>query len=408
MSNPPVDRIAPSQKPRTMRGPGFKPLRRAVRVPVWGDLGIRLGLALLLIFIVVMVHWWDREGLVDNLDGEVSFLDVVYFTMISITTTGFGDIAPISDRARMVEAVIVTPIRFAVFFIFVGTAYNFIIKRSWEKWRMARIQEKLTNHIVVLGYGVSGSEAVAELIERGTDPHCIVVVDPSEDRLADAEKAGCNVMAGDATRDDTLNAVRIGQATNILVSAGRDDTSILIVLTVRHLAPDVPISVVVRADDNEFLARQAGASNVINPVRFTGLLLAGSAKGAHIADYLADLASVSGRVQLVERKVAEDECGLAITELKTGGRGLRVYRDGQALGFWEAECQSLKPGDVVVEIVPTVNGEEKGDDLGSAELHLQAGADEPVVRQRGRRSAGKRLKDALARMVKGPDDTADA
>ena len=43
----------------------------------------------------------------------------------------------------------------------------------------------------------------------------------------------------------------------MLVSAGRDDTSILMVLTVRHLAPGVPISVVVRADDNELLARQA-------------------------------------------------------------------------------------------------------------------------------------------------------
>ena len=172
-----VDRIAASTRVRTYRGPRFQPLRRAVKLPVWGDLGIRLGAALFLIFIVIMVHWWDREGLVDNLDGEVSFLDVVYFTMISITTTGFGDIAPISDRARLVEAVIVTPIRFAVFFIFVGTAYNFIIKRSWEKWRMARIQEQLSDHIVVLGYGISGSEAVGELIERGTDPSCIVVID---------------------------------------------------------------------------------------------------------------------------------------------------------------------------------------------------------------------------------------
>ena len=361
MSERRVDRIAPSTAPKVMRGPGFRPLRRAVKVPVWGDLGIRLGLALFLIFLVVMIHWWDRDGLVDNLDGEVSFLDVIYFTMISVTTTGFGDIAPISDRARMVEAVIVTPIRFAVFFIFVGTAYNFIIKRSWEKWRMARIQKKLTDHIVVLGYGVSGSEAVAELIERGTDPSCIVVIDPSEDRLAEAEKIGCNVMAADATRDDTLNAARIAKAQTVLVSAGRDDTSILIVLTVRHLAPDVPISVVVRADDNEFLARQAGANNVINPVRFTGLLLAGSAKGAHIADYLADLASVSGRVQLVEREVTKEECGCAINELASGGRGLRVYRDGKALGFWEDECQNLQPGDIVVEIVPTANGEDQGD-----------------------------------------------
>ena len=359
--NKQLDRIVPDKQPRSYRGPRFKPLRRAVKLPVWGDLGIRLGLALLLIFIVIMVHWWDREGLVDNLDGEVSFLDVVYFTMISITTTGFGDIAPISDRARLVEAVIVTPIRFAVFFIFVGTAYNFIIKRSWEKWRMARIQEQLSDHIVVLGYGISGSESVGELIERGTDPTCIVVIDPSEERLAEAEALGCNTMAADATRDETLKAVRISEASNILVSAGRDDTSILIVLTVRALAPKVPISVVVRADDNESLARQAGANNVINPVRFTGLLLAGSAKGAHIAEYLADLASVSGRVQLVEREISEEECGCSIAELKTGGRGLRVYRDGRALGFWEDECQNLQPGDVIVEIIPTVSGEEKGD-----------------------------------------------
>lgn len=336
-----------------MRRPQFKPLRRAVKVPVWGDLGIRLGLALGLIFMVVMIHWWDHDGLVDNLDGEVSFLDVIYFTMISITTTGFGDIAPVSDRARLVEAIIVTPVRFAVLFIFVGTAYNFLIKRSWEKWRMARIQNNLTDHIVVLGYGVSGSESVAELIERGTDPRNIVVVDPSEDRIAEAEMMGCNVIAADATRDSTLEAVRIREAQTVLVSAGRDDTSILIVLTVRHLAPDVPISVVVRADDNEFLARQAGANNVINPVRFTGLLLAGSARGAHIADYLADLASHSGRVKLVEREVAPEEIGQSIEQLQSGGRGLRVYRGDELLGYWEEGCQTLQEGDILVEIVAT-------------------------------------------------------
>lgn len=350
-----------SNQPTKTRRMQFKPLRRATKIPVWGDLGIRLGAALALITLVVLIHYWDRDGLVDNHDGVVSFLDVVYFTMISITTTGFGDIAPISDRARLVEALIVTPVRFAVLFIFVGTAYNFIIKRSWEKFRMARIQNQLSGHVVVLGYGVSGSESVEELIERGTDASKIVVIDPSEERLSAAEKLGVNVLAGDATRDETLTAVRIDKAANVLVSAGRDDTSILIVLTVRHLAPNVPISVVVRADDNELLARQAGANNVINPVRFTGLLLAGSAKGAHIADYLADLASVTGRVQLVERVVKKDECGKPISELQSGGQGLRIYRNGEPIGFWEEECQNLREGDVVVEIVPTKNGAKKGD-----------------------------------------------
>lgn len=337
----------------------WQPLRRQVRLPVWGDVGLRSSLVFLLIAFVIAVHWWDREGLKDGHDGVISFLDVVYFTMISITTTGFGDIAPISDRARLIEAVIVTPVRIAVLFIFVGAAYDFVIKRSWEKWRMARIQEQLTDHVVVLGYGVSGSQSVGELIERGIDPRCIVVIDPSEDRLAEAERLGVNVMAGDATRDETLKSVRIAEAQSVLVSAGRDDTSILIVLTVRHLAPKVPISVVVRAEDNELLARQAGANNVINPVRFTGLLLAGSVKGAHIADYLADLASVGGRVQLVERVVTEAECGKPITDLKSGGTGLRIYRGGRAIGFWEEECQQLQAGDVVVEIVPTAPSESR-------------------------------------------------
>ena len=338
---------------RRVRGPSFKPLRRAVKVPVWGDLGIRLGLALFLISTVVLIHYWDRDGLVDNLDGEVSFLDVVYFTMISITTTGFGDIAPISDRARLVEAVIVTPIRLAVIYIFVGTAYNFIIKHSWENWRMARIQDNLADHIVVLGFGVSGSEAVHELIERGTDPHTIVVLDVDHARLADAEALGCNVMEADASRDESLEAVRIAKARTVLVSAGRDDTSILIVLTVRHLAPDVPITAVVRAEDNELLMRQAGADNVINPVRFTGLLLAGSAEGRHVSEYLADLASISGRVQLIERTVAPEEVGKSLSALVTGGKGLRIYRGEQAIGFWEDAAERLQAGDVIVEIAPT-------------------------------------------------------
>ena len=330
-----------------------KPLRRNIPVPVWADVTLRLAAAMGLVALVVLIHWLDREGLKDSYDGHVSFLDVVYFTMISITTTGFGDITPVSSQSRLVEAAIVTPIRVLVLFIFVGTAYNFLIKRSWEAWRMRRIQERLSGHHVVLGFGISGSQAVRELIERGTDPQRIVVVDPSAERLEEAEALGCNVLEGDASRDENLRAVRIGKASSILVSAGRDDSSILIVLTARHLAPGVPISVVVRAEDNEDLAQQAGADTVINPVRFTGLLLAGSAQGTHVSDYLTDLASVGGQVQLVEREVTADEIGRSLDNLGQGIRGLRVVRGGREIGFWEQDAQRLEAGDIIVTIVAT-------------------------------------------------------
>ena len=128
------------------------------------------------------------------------------------------------------------------------------------------------------------------------------------------------------------------------------------VLTVRHLAPVIPISVVIRASDNELLARQAGANTVINPVSFTGLLLASSCHGEHIAEYLTDLASISGQVLMEERPVATDEIGMRLRDLP-GGLGVRLYRGGRAFGFWEPQAMALQAGDMLVQIVPaTANG----------------------------------------------------
>lgn len=318
---------------------------------MWLSLVWRVLLAFALIAIALAGHWFDRDGLRDNVDGAISFVDVLYFTMITVTTVGYGDIVPVTDQARMFDTFVVTPVRLFVWLIFLGSAYEFLFKHVWERWRMSVIQSKLKGHIVVAGYGTSGAEAVSELIRRGTDPAEIVVIDGHDPSLAAAEACGTNVIDGDATRNATLEAVQVARARAILVSAGRDDTSILIVLTARRLAPDVPISVVIRSEDNEALARQAGADTVINPASFAGMLLAGSTHGPHIADYMADLANAGGRVSLRERSVTPDEVGKPLTEIATG-LGLRIYRGGACHGFWEAGATRLEPGDLIVEVVP--------------------------------------------------------
>lgn len=329
----------------------FATLQRKSSVPIWVDIIVRVGFVLALITMAIMVHWLDRTGLQDSYDGEVSFLDVIYFTMISITTTGYGDITPVTERARMFDALVVTPIRVFVVLIFLGTAYNFVLKRTWDRWQMKLNQRNLRDHIIVFGFGVSGSEAVKELIARGENTKDIVVVDTNDSELRSAEALGCYVYCADGTRNETLKNLKIEKAASVIVSAGRDDTSILIVLTVRHLAPKLPISVVVRASDNEFLARQAGADNVINPVNFAGLLLAGSCHGEHVSDYISDLASVNGRVMLHERLVEDDEIGHPLRGLSSGV-GVRLYRNGKPYGYWEPPAQAMKAGDMIVEIVP--------------------------------------------------------
>ena len=328
-------------------------LRRKSRISGWFGLGWRVAAVVALIGILILFHWLERDGLKDNHDGHVSFLDVVYFTMISATTTGYGDIVPVTPRTRMFDALVATPIRILFLLVFIGSAYLFVARRTWENFIMRRIQRTLRDHIVVVGYGTKNSRAVQELIDLGAEPETIVVIDNNEDRLLDAKDLGCTVLKADATRDATLRAVHVDRAKLVIISAGRDDTSILVCLTTRHLAPEVRISLAVNQQDNEVPARRAGADVVVNPLDFAGLLLATTHSGHHIADYLADLATKNGRVRLVERDVLPEEIGSSLKKIGDG-LGLRIIRDGKPYGFWRPQVQKLEPGDIIMAIVPTV------------------------------------------------------
>ena len=329
-------------------------LRRKPRITGWFQLAWRFAAVAGLLGILVGFHWLERHGLKDTHDGHVSLIDVIYFTMISATTTGYGDIVPVTENTRMFDALVVTPIRILFLLIFIGSAYMFLAKRTWERFIMKRIQRGLCDHIVVVGYGTKNSRAVAELLDLGAEARNIVVADMNEERLEAAKAIGCTVLRGDATHDETLRALQVDRAKLVIISAGRDDTSILVCLTTRHLAPNTRISLAVNQQDNEVPAKLAGADVVVNPFDFAGLLLATTHAGQHIAEYLADLATMQGRVRLVERDVRSEEIGTALGDLN-GTLGLRIIRDGTAYGFWRPQVQKLLPGDIIMEIQPTVS-----------------------------------------------------
>lgn len=117
---------------------------------------------------------------------------------------------------------------------------------------------------MIAGFGNRVSEAATELIRRDAHPDTIVVI------------------------DDNPAALRNAEALDVAV------------LTARRIAPFLTISSVICSLDNEAIARQAGANTVINRPSFAGLLLAGSAHGMHLADYMADPAATDGRVLLRE------------------------------------------------------------------------------------------------------------
>jgi voltage-gated potassium channel len=322
--------------------------RRGLRE--WHSLAVRIAVAALLVMVAFVLLWFDRDGLRDNVDGHMSFTDVIYFTMITISTVGYGDIVPVSERARLVDAFLITPIRIFLWLIFLGTAAEFLFKRSWENWRMRSIQRTLHDHVVLAGFGRSGQKALEELLAGGTEADKIAVVDADAEAIEIAKAAGVATIRGDTTRDEVQKAVHIERARSLIVSCGRDDTSILTVLTARHLSRDATIAVAIRNSDNEDLAYQAGANVVINPVSFAGLLLATTHKGRHLAEYLTDLATARGNVRLRERQATEDEVGCLLKDISSG-RVLRLYRGEAMLGPDDPGPPRVEHGDLILVLV---------------------------------------------------------
>jgi voltage-gated potassium channel len=306
-------------------------------------------LVLGLVAAVFVVFYLDRAGLKDNIDGHVSGLDVLYFTMITITTVGYGDIVPVTDQARLFDTIVATPVRIFVWLIFLGTAYQFVIQRVIEDYRMSRLQAQLAGHVVVCGFGDSGRLAASELVSRGTPADQIVVIDSSEPCIRQAAAAGYVGLNGLATREELLHVAGIERARAVIIALGRDDTTLLCLLTVRTLNANARVVASIREGENRKLVEKAGADVVISPWQVSGYLLADGVDQAHVVDISQEMLSQGGLMDLVQRPVRSHEVGTAPRDLARTAV-LAVVRGGRRVWFWECRDQPLEAGDVLITV----------------------------------------------------------
>jgi len=331
-------------------------LFKHVQVPVFGTLQggarmllFRLLLVLALLFVAILVIWLGRMGLKDSHDGHISFYDVIYFTAVTLTTVGYGDIAPISNSARLVDAILVTPIRIAIWLIFIGTAYEFLAHHAIEKWRSNRIRKMLKNHTILCGYGRTGEVVLQELVEKGFTKDKIVILDSREDALVAASDAGFVAFRGDPVHTKSLSQMEIARADCIIFSLARDDATALAVLTARKLASGIRIIALVRDQDNVTLIRHAGADVVIHQGRVSGFLLADAVQSKFSVGFLTDLMTCRGRLNLVERPAQPQEIGKPLGQI---GHCFLVglERGGQRYFYSASPIETIQVGDLLLLI----------------------------------------------------------
>ncbi|MDK1020853.1 MAG: potassium channel family protein [Candidatus Hydrogenedentes bacterium] len=305
----------------------------------------RVGI-LLMIVLVSVVFLFVEGGLVDSKTGEKpTFLDTLYFTMVTITTVGYGDIVPDSSIARMTDTFFLAPMRLIVFVLFVGIAYELTFKRFQESFRMSRAVQNLKNHIVVCGFGETGQVAVQELLASGRAPEQIVVLEIDESVLDHAAELQVVAMLGDATKEQVLRSVAIERASHILICPGRDDTTVLIALTAHDLSPGAKLAARCHHAENVHLIERSGVDTIVPPS--AGNLIAAATRRPHLVDTMKDLLRIGGSAYLDERRVTGDEIDKHPSELKDMAV-VRVYRDGTHFDI--GKLPTLQDKDIIVYV----------------------------------------------------------
>jgi len=288
--------------------------------------GRRVLFAMAVLFAAMLIVYFDRSGYRDVQGNQLSFLDSAYYTTVSLSTTGYGDITPFTPEARLINVLLITPLRVLFLITLVGTTLEVLTERSRQAMKIQRWRSKVHDHTVVIGYGTKGKTAVDAMVGDGAKPTSIVVVDPNQTELDAAEREGLVTVRGDGTKSDVLRLAGVEQAASIVIASNRDDTTVLATLTARELAPKAKIVVAVREAENTHLMRQSGADSVVVSSETAGRLLGLATSTPSVVEVIEDLLSPEDGLGIGERDAEPAEYGGSPRH--TGDMVLAVVRGG--------------------------------------------------------------------------------
>ena len=291
---------------------------------------------------------FEREGYRDAADGDLSVTDALYYTTVTLSTTGYGDITPVSDGARLTNALLVTPMRFLFVLVLVGTTIQVLTERSRDQFHVSRWRSRVKDHVIVCGYGTKGRSAIRAIRQNGVAQEDIVVIENDHESVEAAAAAGYPTVHGRSDSDTVLKEAEVGLAKSVIVAVDRDDTAVLTTLTVRQLSKDVTIVAAVREAENADLLTQSGADSVITSSDAAGRLLGLATASPATVAVVEDLLAVGSGLDLAERGVAAAEVGAHPRSVVSPV--LAVVRSGRTHAYDDPAVGSLLATDRLIYV----------------------------------------------------------
>jgi voltage-gated potassium channel len=299
------------------------------------DFPSNLKAGLISLFVVVMV---GSVGFI--LIGGLSAGNAVYTTFITITTLGYSEIGgPYDVTTRIwVVIVLVSGMGAAIYTLTAFMEYGFetLIGSDYRRRRkMSKDIGRITNHVIVCGYGRVGATAAAALHRDGIP---LVVVEHDPDAVEAAIDKGFIVVEGNATRDEALIEARIESARSVIACVASSNDNLVITLSVRALNSDIPITARAADEQTEHKLLLAGANAVVTPELVGGERIAALATQSGLAEFIDTVVKDSATEFRIRRFVVSDASntiGRTLSDLDlrqdSGAMVIGVAQEGESI-----------------------------------------------------------------------------
>lgn len=251
---------------------------------------------------------------------DLSFIDSLYATLITITTTGFGEVGGswgTTGRLFTMSLILFSVILFgfAVSILPTFIAEYFFVNNFFSS-KQKKMLKSLHNHVIICGYGSNAKSAIERLTKHRT-PFLIIEHSPKVIEEIRREHADFLVIEGDATEDETLEKVKLDKALAVITTLPSDADNLFIVLSARQ--KNRSIKIISRSSQEGTIKKMklAGADNVIMPDKLGGGYMAMLIATPDVVEFMNQLNANSddSDINLQQVNVDETLVGKSIKEV---------------------------------------------------------------------------------------------
>ena len=323
---------------------GAHTLRRRLGVSLPAEIG-RLGIAVVVVWVLTASAMYAVESGVN--EQIVGFDDALWWSIVTLATVGYGDIAPVTHLGRLI-AILTMVLGVGVLGTLAATLATTLIelrdrsRRGLRSWNMKE-------HLLVLGWNTKSAAALEDfrLDPRYAEMPIAVVADLPESPFEDGSS---RFVRGDATRKDVLVRASAAHASAAMVFAAdptdprSDHHTALVILGLRRLSDSMKIGAELVDSDNHEQFKQVGCDAVIDFGHLGALLLVRGIQDVGVTEVVEDLLSNKDGSELFRVLVPDGFVGKTWRDLAIA----MVDEDVAPIGLERGDARMLNPDRTIV------------------------------------------------------------